>query len=252
MTNPNDECWCLRDRSFLGNTYIAPHCAYSWNPTYGPSLGFPQYIIEGNNAGTTLINPYQETQQAGSVLSGRTLVISGNIQNVGDITTPIISKNTKGVLFFTDNSNSKMMLGDGTNVIRFLNGSNDYRFSFDSQTNAFVWKPNGAGFGELLVTNSKSKNAQNMPLMANRTWLGRNGGIYFGGPNTAIAIIYGNDDPNIIFPNCSNYPAGSQYINIYPVNSNVNYVCICKNRIKPNPGGICINNEKEWVKINND
>ena len=59
------ECGAIRDRSFLGNTYVAPHVALT-----GGTPKAPAYRIDGDsNQRTTLLNPYAELDVGLSVLS---------------------------------------------------------------------------------------------------------------------------------------------------------------------------------------
>lgn len=62
-------CGAIRDRSFLGNTYIAPHVALT-------SGGSPGYLIDGSaNQRTALLSPYAEIDVAPGVLSPNSMAL---------------------------------------------------------------------------------------------------------------------------------------------------------------------------------
>lgn len=240
-------CWGLRDRSFLGNTYIAPHTAYSWSWT--DSSRFPQYIIEGANAGTTLINPYQETQQEGSILTGRGIALSGFLQNRGSPHFLRLGRSFQGSVFipYADPSPGNVLFGEGGALRLLAAGGLDFRLVLDPATATFVWKPRGTTAGDLSVTDFASTSAQKAPLLPGRAWIGRSGSFYVGPSNGVVGMIWGAaDDPNSTLPDCGAYPAGSVYRTIRPTQAGA-WTCLCTDRKRPSAAGECASG-KGWIR----
>lgn len=232
-------CWGLRDRSFLGNTYVAPHTAYSWS--WSDNSRFPQYIIEGANAGTTLVNPYQETQQEGSILTGRGLALSGSLQNLGAKQFLLLGRSLRGSVFipFNDGTPSNLLFGEG-GAMRLLSEKGiDFRLVYDASTATLAWRARGAGPGDLAITDTLSQTAQKTPLLPGRAWIGRSGSYYAGPPNGVVAVIWGAaEDPNQTLPKCGAYPAGSTYRSVRPTKPGA-WTCLCDGREKPTADGSC-------------
>lgn len=241
----SEACWALRDRSFLGNTYLNPHTAYSGNlvDTY-----FPQYVIENATSSTLLLNPYQEGQEAGSVLTGTGLALSGRLQNVGDPGfTQIRGRRVAGDLAFNADGWTEAGLGTTVAAMRLshTNPTVDQRLVFDPGSNTFGWKPAGAGFGELTVTSQATKTGHGLPMKAAWAWQGRNGGWYEGGPTSVIAhAITGDNNPNVT--DCGGHPVGSTLRHVRPrAGGPLSWLCLCDAGV-PTPQGGCSAGAKSW------
>ena len=243
-----EQCWALRDRSFLGNTYIGPHTAYTFNPK-NRKEEHVQYWIENINGPSVLINPYQETATPGSHLTGSSVAVGGRLQNPsGDPTFTILGRNGKGLRTYSTNTpNGTVRLGDGAAAWRLTDEGVDLRYMMDLKTLVFGWRPNGAGIGAMAVTNHGSKDAHGNPLKVAAEWFGRNGGVtYTGQPNAMIARITGAGDPNKSMPHCGQHPAGSIYTNARPETPNNRWVCVCEIPQTPTWPGKCLKGEKIW------
>lgn len=238
------DCWSIRDRSFLGNTYVSPHTAYSGNLQ---STFFPQFMIENATSSTLLLNPYQEGQAAGSELRGTGLVISGRIQNTGDPGfTQIRGRGVVGDLGFAANGADWAALGTtvGAIELRHTSPSVDLRYVYDPATSVFGWKPSGAGHGEAAVTNPTSKTGHGLPVRSGWSWTGRNGGWYEGFPTAVVAhTITADTNPP---PDCGGHPVGSEMRHVRPLRGGpLTWICVCDTG-QPIPNGGCTAGTKSW------
>lgn len=237
-------CWSIRDRSFLGNTYVSPHTAYSGNLQ---TTFYPQFVVENATSSTLLLNPYQEGQAAGSVLTGTGLVIGGRIQNVGDPGfTQIRGRGVVGDLGFSANGADWAGLGTtvGSLELRHASPAVDLRYVFDPLTSVYGWKPSGAGFGEAAVTNPSSKTGHGLPVRSGWSWTGRNGGWYEGYPTAMVAhTITADSNPAA---NCGGHPVGSTMRHVRPVHGGpLTWICTCDTGV-PVPDGGCTTGAKSW------
>lgn len=239
-----EECWGIRDDSFIGNTYIGPHTAYSFTERR-PKVFFPNYISNGPNV---WVGPYQESETGGSLMYGWGLTLGGNIQNLGSKSYTQIKRNTRGTIFIPDpTSGGNLVFNEGGALRLMPPGGVDFRFVYDEITKTYGWRARGSGRGELAVTDHTSTDWFGQSLRPNRAWLGRTDGAYYVGPVTQpVAVVWGDaENPNELYPKCQDFSTGSVYRSLRPVEPKA-WVCVCADGSKPTSKGSCDVGSKTW------